>query len=67
MNRFDHLSEDLTVMMMELDAFEDQGRVKRLMNALTRAHQEACEMSQALREEKATVLAQKGVMRTLAA
>jgi hypothetical protein len=66
MNRFDHLSEDLTIMLMEVAAFPDQPGIKRLIGALTRAHQEACEMSQAVRED-GVAAGQTGPMRTLAA
>jgi hypothetical protein len=51
MNKFDHLGEDLTSMMFELDAYPDQDRVRRLIRALTKAHEEACVASQMLRQD----------------
>jgi hypothetical protein len=63
MNLFDHLSEDLTIMMLELDRHPDQDRVKRLLASLTKAHEEACRASQGLRMEAAA----ERQLRTLAA
>ena len=49
MNLFDHLGEDLTVMMIELDGYPDQDRVKKLIQALERCHTQACMAAQELR------------------
>lgn len=51
MNLFDHISEDLTILMLELDRQDNPGRVKRLLTALSKAHEEACRISQALRHD----------------
>jgi hypothetical protein len=49
MNLFDNMSEELTLMMIELDNYADQGLVEDLVVALEGAHCRACEASQQLR------------------
>ena len=61
MNLFDHMSEDLTVMMIELDALPAQPTVTKLIQALGRAHARACKASEVERAAAAAPRRQAGV------